>query len=245
MSRRARITLAGIPHHIIQRGNNRNPCFFSNEDYQTYLDWLEQYAEVCECKIHAYVLMTNHVHLLATPLAAGGLGQMMRRLGQRYVQYINRRYERTGGLWEGRFKSCITAEARYVLACYRYIELNPVRAAIANHPQDYRWSSYQVNAQGKASSLVSTSDIYNELGANFHNRRQAYRNLFENQLEAEVIDQIRSATKGNFAFGSERFCKDASKALGRRVIPAKLGRPKLKNCATSPIKNCAASPVYG
>ena len=118
MPRRPRITLPGIAHHIIQRGNNRQPCFFSDDDYLCYLNWLQEYAQAEGCNIHAYVLMTNHVHLLVTPGGQTGLGQMMKKLGQRYVQYINRSCRRSGTLWEGRFKSCIAGEDDYVLACY-------------------------------------------------------------------------------------------------------------------------------
>lgn len=132
MPRRARVSLAGVPHHIIQRGNNRSVCFFTDDDYRFYLEWLAKYLEECECKLHAFVLMTNHVHLLITPATCEGLGQLMKRLGQRYVQYVNRRYRRSGTLWEGRFRSCLTQEESYVLSCYRYIELNPVRAGMVD-----------------------------------------------------------------------------------------------------------------
>jgi len=130
MPRRARITLANVPHHIIQRGNNRGVCFFTDDDYFQFLEWLEKYSLESDSSVHAYVLMTNHIHLLVTPKTDDGLAKLMKSLGQRYVQYINRKYRRTGTLWEGRFKSCITREDNYVLSCYRYIELNPVRIKI-------------------------------------------------------------------------------------------------------------------
>ena len=140
MPRRPRITLAGVPLHIIQRGNNRQACFYTDEDYHSYLGWLEEYSRESKCAVHAYVLMTNQVHLLLTPGTAGSAGQMMKRLGQRYVQYVNRSYRRSGTLWEGRFRSCLGQEEQYLLG-YRYIEPNPVRAGMVEHPAEYRWSS--------------------------------------------------------------------------------------------------------
>lgn len=137
MPRRARLLLPNVPLHVIQRGNNRQACFFADDDYRRYLDWLEEYAGKCGCRVHAYVLMTNHVHLLLSADSAGGVGALMKALGQRYVQYINRTYRRSGTLWEGRFRSCLTQDETYLLACQRYIELNPVRAAMVAHPAEY------------------------------------------------------------------------------------------------------------
>ncbi len=128
MPRRARLAIAGIPWHIIQRGNNRSACFYDDVDYRKYLDLLEEQAHKHGCLVHAYALMTNHVHLLVTPERKDSAALMMKNLGQRYVQYINRTYCRSGTLWEGRFRSCLAQSEAYVLACYRYIELNPVRA---------------------------------------------------------------------------------------------------------------------
>jgi len=149
MPRRARITLPEVAHHLIQRGNNRQACFYANQDYELFLKWLQEYATEADCPVHAYVLMTNHVHLLLTPMTSNGVGYLMKRLGQRYVQYINRTYLRSGSLWEGRFRSCLVQGARYALTCYRYIELNPVRASMVQHPAEYRWSSYRANRQSE------------------------------------------------------------------------------------------------
>ena len=225
MPRRARLTVAGIPHHIIQRGNNKQACFYTENDYLAYLSWLRDYSILCECQVHAYVLMTNHVHLLVTPTEAGQLGLMMKRLGQRYVQYINRTYQRSGTLWEGRFKSCITSEASYILSCYRYIELNPVRACMVNHPAHYPWTSYRINAKGEYSCLVRPQQVYKSLGGNSQRRQVAYRGLFQSEMNSDSLDQIRKATNGNFALGSERFSRQVEQALGRRVTPGKSGRP--------------------
>ena len=160
MLRRARLMLANVAVHLIQRGNNRQACFYQDSDYLTYLDWLYDYAQESACRIHSYVLMTNHVHLLLTPAKAEGPGKLMKRLGQRYVQYVNRTYQRSGTLWEGRYKSCLTNEEAYVLGCYRYIELNPVRAGMVKHPGEYRWSSFRVNAQNEPTQLISPHQVY-------------------------------------------------------------------------------------
>ena len=155
--------------------------------------------------MHAYVLMTNHVHLLLTPSEAKGAGDLMKRLGQRYVQYVNRTYQRSGTLWEGRFRSCLTQEESYVLGCYRYIELNPVHAGMVEHPGDYRWSSYRANAQGEASNGLKPQGCYLALGRGKEKRQAAYRELFRFQLDPGLIDEIRQATNGNYVLGSRRF----------------------------------------
>lgn len=138
MPRRPRLALPNVPLHIIQRGNNRQACFYAEEDYRIYLDWLREYADKTDCHVHAYVLMTNHVHLLISAARPDSPGGLMKALGQRYVQYVNRAYRRSGTLWEGRFRSCLAQEDRYLLACQRYIELNPVRANMVEHPAEYR-----------------------------------------------------------------------------------------------------------
>ncbi len=149
----------------------------------------------------------------------------MKRLGQRYVQYINRTYQRSGTLWEGRFRSCIAQQENYLLICQRYIELNPVRAGIVNHPGKYRWSSYRANAQGEKDALLSQHSFYVSLGQTREERQEAYRELFRYELDPEEIDEIRHATNGNYALGSERFKEEISQVLGRRVTPGKSGRP--------------------
>jgi putative transposase len=145
MPRRARLVMPGVAWHVIQRGNNRSACFYAEEDYRFYLNTLKEQADKFGCAVHAYVLMTNHVHLLLTPSRIDSVALTMKNLGQRYVQYINRTYRRSGTLWEGRYKSCLVQDETYVLACYRYIELNPLRAGMVKHVGDYRWSSYRTN----------------------------------------------------------------------------------------------------
>ncbi len=226
MPRRARLTLPGVPHHLVQRGNNKVACFYNTSDYLVYLEWLQLYASRFHCHIHAYVLMTNHVHLLLTPNDADSLGLLMKSLGQRYVQYINRTYRRSGSLWEGRYKSSFVGTRNYILACYRYIELNPVRAGMVHHPSEYNWSSYRVNAQNEVSELVQQHPVYRSLGRNSHSRNLAYRSLLDSKQESEMDDRIRASTNGNFALGSENFILKAEAILGRGVSPGTSGRPR-------------------
>ena len=226
MPRRPRLTLPGIPLHLIQRGNNRQACFFADDDYLRFLAWLKEYADASGCAIHAYVLMTNHVHLLITPETSSSAGLLMKKLGQRYVQYINRTYRRSGSLWEGRFRSCLAQQEDYLLACQRYIELNPVRAGMVEHPADYRWSSYAGNAQGADNELIEAHPQYIALGKNNKERQANYRELFRYQLDPQIVDQIRSATNSNYALGDSRFHDQIAETLGRRVTPGKPGRPR-------------------
>ena len=155
----------------------------------------------------------------------------MKRLGQRYVQYVNRTYRRSGTLWEGRFRSCLTQEDSYVLGCYRYIELNPVRAGMIEHPGEYQWSSYRANAQGEGCSVLNPHECYWGLGAHGPARQTAYRELFRHQLDSGLVDEIRRATNGNYVLGSSRFQTQVAEALGRRVVRGRPGRPKKENDA--------------
>lgn len=225
MSRRARLVVPKVPLHIIQRGNNRQACFFDEEDYQRYLSWLKEYAEQTGCAVHSYVLMTNHVHLLITPDSSSSPGQLMKLLGQRYVQYINRCYKRSGTLWEGRFRSSLVEEESYLMACTRYIELNPVRAGMVEHPADYRWSSYLANAQGESNTVITPHDLYLALGRGKISRSKAYRKLFLSELDPKLMDEIRAATNGNYALGHQKFHEEIAAMLKRRVTPGKAGRP--------------------
>lgn len=153
MARLLRICPLGIPQHVIQRGNNRQICFAAGEDFAAYAHWLYEAAEEYDVAIHAWVFMTNHVHILATPQQQNGISHMMQKVGRYYVRYFNRAYHRSGTLWEGRFKSCVVDADDYLLICQRYIELNPVRAGMVGDPADYHWSSYRSNGLGKSSKL--------------------------------------------------------------------------------------------
>ena len=228
MPRRARLAIAGVPWHIIQRGNNRSACFFTNEDRFYYLDQLQRQSKKFGCRIHAYCMMTNHVHLLVTPESTDGSSLMMKNLGQCYVQYVNRSYGRTGTLWEGRFKSCLAQNEQYALACYRYIELNPVRAGMVKYPQEYPWSSYAVNGDGMISSLVTPHPSYVGLGDDKQERLECYRQFLGECIEENVLEEIRYATNGNFVLGDDRFSAEMEQVLQRRVSPGQPGRPRIR-----------------
>ena len=225
MPRRARLAIANVAWHIIQRGNNRSACFFTEQDYFFYLHQLEKQSVKYGCAIHAYCLMTNHVHLLLTPEEASGPSLMMKHLGQCFVQYINRTYQRSGTLWEGRFKSCLAQDENYALHCCRYIELNPVRAHMTSHPRGYRWSSFGYNGDGLESDLVSAHSSYLSLDDNALGRQKAYRSLVESGVSEELASAIRSATNGNFVLGNEQFTREVELALNRRASPGRSGRP--------------------
>jgi putative transposase len=225
VARAGRYFLPDQPLHVIQRGNNREPVFFADKDYRQYRDWLAETAAEHGCAVHAYVLMTNHVHLLVTPAVAESLPRTLQSLGRRYVRHVNAIYRRTGTLWEGRYRAApIDCEA-YFLACCRYIELNPVRAAMVTHPRDYPWSSYQAHAAGVDDPLARPHPLYEGLGGTAAERQRAYAALFGAPLETTFLDELRAATNGGWALGSERFKQQIAAALGRRVTPGSPGRP--------------------
>ena len=226
MPRRPRVMLPGVPVHLIQRGNNRQVCFAAPEDYRNYLDWLIELSPKTGCHVHAYVLMTNHVHLLLTCDETDSAAKLMKALGQRYVQYFNKAYKRSGTLWEGRYRSCLLQEEEYLMACMRYIELNPVRAGMVDHPGDYRWSSYRTNAQGEKHEGLKPHALYKSLGLDEAARQKAYRELFRYELYPGIVDEIRGATNGNVVLGNGRFSTEVEKMLGRRVTRGQSGRPR-------------------
>jgi putative transposase len=225
MARAGRYFLPGQPLHVIQRGNNRQATFFAVDDYPHYHRWLAEAAAEHGCTVRAYVLMTNHVHLLVTPAGAESLPRTMQSLGRRYVRRVNAAYGRTGTLWEGRYRAAPIDSEAYFLACCRYIELNPVRAAMAVHPSDYPWSSYRAHALGAADPLAGGHSLYERLGDTPGERQRAYVALFDAPLEANFVDRLRAATNGGWAFGDERFEQQIAKILGRRVTPRPAGRP--------------------
>jgi putative transposase len=225
MARLSRISPAGLPVHVIQRGNNRQACFVSDEDHGAYVNWLKEYSLRYRVDIHAWVMMTNHVHLLCTPRLEGGLSSMMQGLGRRYVQYFNFEYGRSGTLWEGRFKSCLIQEERYLLEVYKYIELNPVRAEMVADPGEYRWSSYQINGLGKVSDLCTPHQEYLSLGEESGERQKNYRGLFVQYVKKELLDEIRTSTHKGMAVGNDRFKEEVETLTGRRLTSKKRGRP--------------------
>jgi len=205
MPRRARFCPAGLPVHLIQRGNNRHAIFTCDDDLAAFAHWLAQGSERFGVSVHGWVFMTNHVHLLATPSRDDSLSRLMQFLGRLYVRYFNYTYSRTGTLFEGRFKTCIVQQDRYLLTCLRYIELNPVRAGMVGDPGAYRWSSFRVHALGVRVGLWSPHDLYLDLGSNEKQRQQAWRVLIKETLDIEVMARVRHCTITGLALGTETF----------------------------------------
>ena len=228
MPRCPRIHLNGIPLHTVQRGHNREPCFFGEEDYHAYLHWLNEALNKVRCAHHAYVLVTNHVHLLITPERAESVARVVIALGRRYVQYINTTYRRTGTLWDSRYKSSLIQAETYLLNCQRYIELNPVRADMVNDPARYPWSSYRHNALGEPNRYLSPHPLYRALGKDEHTRQAAYRGLCRAELDNEAISDIRLALVQNQPLGNSRFYAKVETMIGQRREPKLRGRPRKK-----------------
>jgi putative transposase len=225
MPRQPRLILPDLAVHIVQRGNNRAPCFLRDGDYMLYLYWLRELSKKHGCKVHAYCLMTNHVHILLTPAAGDACGSLMRDLGQRYVQHFNRAHGRTGTLWEGRFRSCVAESGRYVMACYRYIELNPVRAGMVNDPCDYTWSSHRINTGDAKSDWLTSHPEFTALGNCSEARQRAYRQLFEGALDSTDLERIRAATNGGYLLGDAAFGAKIAAQYNRPTSPRRPGRP--------------------
>lgn len=226
MARLSRACPAGIPQHIIQRGNNKQLCFTSNQDYTAYRNWLAAYAHKYQVDIHAWVLMPDHVHLLCTPWAENAVSQMMQAIGRQYVRYFNASYQRTGTLWEGRFRSCLIQPEPYLLQIYRYIELNPVRAGLVRHAAEYRWSSYQENALGSSEALCKPHLLYLMLGDDTAEQQANYLDFFHLQTpDQQLLNGIRSSVNQGMVLGSELFAVEVEKLTGRRMQKKSAGRP--------------------
>ncbi|MPQ75945.1 transposase [Hydrogenovibrio sp. JE_KL2] len=223
MARLPRFNIPGQTQHVIVRGNNREPIFYANEDYGFYLEKLEEACKKHQCDLHAYVLMTNHVHLLMTPQNKDSLSKAMQMIGRYYVQYFNYSYKRTGTLWEGRYKATLIDSEHYALICYRYIELNPVRANMVEHPSEYPWSSYMHNATGDENKLITPHPLYNELGKDTEQRTQAYRGLFNTMIEEKSIEEIRRSTNKAWVLGSDYFKEKIEKQINRPATPRARG----------------------
>jgi putative transposase len=217
--------LPGMPVHITHRGNNRQRCFYEECDRAFYLFHLRRLLPHAQCALHAYCLMTNHVHLLLTPATVDSCARLMKGLAQLHTQYVNRTYQRSGTLWEGRFQSSIVQTENYLLTCYRYVELNPVDAGLCRNPAEYEWSSCRTNADGSFDAAIKPHEEYLRLGSTVASRRAAYRELLAVPLPRERREEIDRATDGNFALGDEDFKQAVSMALGRRAYPGAPGRP--------------------
>lgn len=233
MPRKTRMYLPGVPVHVIQRGNNRMPCFFADRDYQLYKEFLSVGLGRYGGRLHAYCLMTNHAHLLITPDEEDSISRVMQHLGRQYVQYVNRHYQRTGTLWEGRHKSSLIDTERYLLTCYRYIELNPVKAGMVVRPEHYPWSSARYHAVGIVDDLVTPHPCYQSLGAREEDRLAAYSGLLMSTLTDDESERIHTSIAQNLPTGDERFTLDIESRLGRKLRPGRPGRPERERRETS------------
>lgn len=220
-----------MPLHLVQRGHNRGACFFDEQDYHAYLGSLGDALQREQCALHAYVLMTNHIHLLVTPRDAGAIPRFIMAIGRRYVQHINHTYGRTGTLWDSRYRSSLVEEDTYLLLCQRYIELNPVRAGMADDPAAYRWSSYRANAPGEPNALLSPHPLYLALGQDKAGREEAYRALFRTALDDEPIGELRMALNQNQPVGNARFYEEIEAMTGQRRELRQRGRPRKAEAA--------------
>jgi len=225
MARQPRLIVPQQPHHLIQRGNNRQAIFREDADYQRFLVWLKESAQFYEVAIHSYVLMPNHIHLLVTPANATGLALMMQKVGRFYVPWFNHKYERTGGLFEGRFRTSLIDSDRYFMTCSRYIELNPVRAQLSMAPENYPWSSYAHHAGIRLDTLVSDHTLFWNLGNTPFQREAAYIDMVRQGLTREEVEFITIAILRNHPLGSDSFKTELEQKTQRQILPAKRGRP--------------------
>jgi putative transposase len=225
MPRKRRFYQPGVPVHAFQRGHNREPIFFDDQDYLAYLRFLKASADALGCLIHAYVLMTNHVHLLVTPKGVNDISLLFQGIGRHFVPYINKTYQRRGSLWEGRHKGHILESEAYFLTCMRYIEMNPVRAGMAEHPAQYRWSSHAANAQGIDNAIIQPHELYLSLGNAPEIRQAAYRGLFSTLINPDELELIRASLHSGTPLGNDRFKEKIESALGCTVGFSKRGRP--------------------
>lgn len=225
MARLPRLSVPGYPHHVIQRGNNRQAIFLDQADRQQMLDLLELQARQDDVAIHAYVLMDNHLHLLVTPHTADGLSHMMQAVGRRYVRSFNDRHGRSGTLWEGRYKSTLVETERYLLACMCYIDLNPVRAGLVGQARDYAWSSHGHYAGLRSDRLISPHPLYWQLGNTPFAREAAYARLVQEGLSVAQQQELTDSVLKGWALGSPAFIAELQKKTDRRLSKARAGRP--------------------
>ncbi|MDG5499646.1 transposase [Marinobacter sp. BGYM27] len=225
MPRKTRMYLPGVPVHVVQRGHNRDACFFAEEDFRYYRQVLGEGLKRYGAELHAYCLMTNHVHLLLTPQHTDSISRLMQHVGRQYVQYVNRTYRRSGTLWEGRHKGSLIDAEGYLLSCYRYIELNPVTACMVSKPEEYPWSSFRFNALGEPDSLISPHSLFEALAVNGVDRSIAYRDLFRFSLPEQARNDIAKCLSASQILGSGRFREQVESALGRKAGKVGKGRP--------------------
>jgi len=232
MARLPRLTLAGYPHHVIQRGNNRQPIFVGVADYQHLLALLEENAKKFEVDVHAYVLMTNHFHLLATPRTERGLPLLMQAVGRSYVRYFNDLQSRTGTLWEGRYRSTLIETDRYLLACMAYIDLNPVRAGMVAEAFDYAWSSHGFYVGARSNKLITPHALFWDLANTPFGREAAYADLVRSGVSIDQQAALTRSALAGWALGDPDFVADLQKRTQRRVNKVSVGRPFAKKLKT-------------
>ncbi len=226
MPRKPRFYIPDIPAHVMQRGHNGDPIFFGEADYFEYLKIFKKVADLYQCYIHAYVLMTNHVHFLLTPFDKEGVSKLFQHLGREYVTYINKTYQRSGTLWGGRHKGNIIESESYFLTCMQYIELNPVRAGMVAHPSDYPWSSYRFNGLGESSAIITPHDEYLALAKERDERLKRYTDFLTSEVDIAVITDLSGSLHSGTPLGGARFKKKIENVLNCRVGHVKQGRPK-------------------
>jgi putative transposase len=225
MARYARQTIADIPYHIINRGNNHQVIFFRKDDYKSFLDSLELAKEKYPCKIYSFILMSNHIHLLLEPVGEGpNLAYFMKHISQRHGQYINKYYSRTGTLWEGRYKSSAVSTDRYLLACSRYIEMNCVRAGIVKKPEEYDYSSYKGKIGLKTIRWLDFDPLYADLGKTVEDRQRKYQDWIQESIPKGEWEMIRRSIQKNWTYGDEKFKEKIEGMLGRKFEIKKAGR---------------------
>lgn len=225
MARLPRLTLPGYPHHVIQRGNNRQAIFADPADYETLLALLEEQAGKSQVAVHSYVLMSNHFHLLATPETEQGIPQLMQAVGRRYVRYFNQRHARSGTLWEGRYRSTLIHAERYLLPCMVYMDLNPVRAGLASDAAQYRWSSHAHYIGARHDRLVSPHPLYWSLGNTPFSREAAYAELVRSGIPATDQQALTDSALRGWALGSPDYLAELQKRTSRRLTKDRAGRP--------------------
>lgn len=226
MARQPRIDLPGIPQHIVQRGHGHQPCFFARADCLRYLQHLGEIARREYCHVHAYVLMDNHVHLLATPMVAGGVGRMMQALGTRYVRYVNHRYQRTGTLWDGRYRACPVLDDAYLLRCQRHVERNPLRARMVQDLAHYPWSSFRGNTAPPGDPLLTPHRAWLALGPDTPARHRAWHAFATGTVAPDETEAIRQHLRCQHLHGPEARRRDIEARLGRALGPGRRGRPR-------------------
>lgn len=230
--------LPGYAYHIVQRGNNRSACFFEAENYRVYKSYMGEVLPRYGNSLHAYCLMTNHVHLLITPEHEDSISNLMKVVNSRYAQYINKKYERTGTLWEGRHKASAVDTESYLLKCYRYIEFNPVAAYMVDQPEEYAWTSHHCNAWGEPDPLIAEHESYLALGRNLEQRSSTYRDYFSEALSSEDLNAISKAAHYSMPLGPESFVEQVERLTGRSIGFARRGRPHdtlIKNKSLRPL----------